>query len=513
MGFMGQADYQAVLNHMMLSSGLLWPIPITLDVDHTTAERIQSAPRLALLDQHGLCLAVMEVSECWKVDKPAEAFAIYGTYDLAHPGVAYLFQQSGTHYIAGNVSGVQMLQHYDFQSLRFTPSALRNIFEEKKWSQIIAYQTRNPMHRAAYHVTVEAAKKTNANLLLHPAVGMTNPGDIDHYTRVRCYQKMLSYYPQENVFLSVLPIAMRMAGPREAIWHALIRKNYGCSHFIIGRDHASPGKNAKGQGFYADDAAQVLAREKQSQLGIEIVPMEEMVYDSAKKNYCTVSQVSDPNTIQRISGTEFRRRLQAEVDVPEWFSFPEVVAELRRSYPAKNQQGFTVFFTGLSGAGKTTLADALLSRLREFGGRRVSLFDGDEVRKQFSGHLGFSKEDRDSNILRMGVVAREITRHQGIVLCAFIAPYETIRQQVRQMIEQHGGFVEVYVATPLSICEARDRKGLYAKARAGEISHFTGVDDPYECPVKPDVIVDTRDNDTEKALQSILLCLKKLGYV
>jgi sulfate adenylyltransferase len=369
------------------------------------------------------------------------------------------------------------------------------------------------MHRAHQELTFRAAQLAEANLLLHPVVGMTKPGDVDHYSRVRCYEQLLNHYPEQTTTLSLLSLAMRMAGPREALWHAIIRKNHGCSHFIVGRDHAGPGDNSQGQPFYGPYDAQELVAAHQEELGIQMVPFQEMVYVRERAEYVAINEVHTGETVLNISGTEFRRRLQEGLEVPEWFSYPAVITELRKTYPPRHKQGFTVFFTGLSGAGKSTIANALQVKLLELGGRSVTLLDGDIVRKHLSSELGFSREHRNINILRIGFVASEISKNGGIAICAPIAPYAVARQEVREMISAVGGFLEVYVATTLEVCEQRDRKGLYARARAGLIKEFTGISDPYEVPENPELALDTGECTPDEAAQRIILKLESLGYI
>jgi sulfate adenylyltransferase len=353
----------------------------------------------------------MDVEDIWQPDKKEEALQIFGADDDAHPGVYYLHSQAGPVYVGGRVYGVQPPHHYDFIKHRSTPAELREQFKKVGWRKVVAFQTRNPMHRAHQELTFRAAQQAEANLLIHPVVGMTKPGDVDHYSRVRCYQHLLDHYPVQTTALSLLPLAMRMGGPREALWHAIIRKNYGCTHFIVGRDHSGPGKNSKGADFYGPYDAQELVAMHEEEIGIKMVPFEAMVYVDEKAEYIPFSEVKESDTVRNISGTEFRRRLQEGLDIPEWFSFPEVVAELRRTYPPKHKQGFTVFFTGLSGAGKSTIANALLTKLLEMGERPVTLLDGDIVGKNLSSELGFSKEHRNLNLTRIGYVASEIVKH------------------------------------------------------------------------------------------------------
>jgi sulfate adenylyltransferase len=512
-GFLGQADYEAVVEGMRLADGTLWPMPITLDVTEAFAESLSVGGKLALRDQEGVMIAILDVQDIWTPDKHREAELVFGADDLAHPAVNYLHNYAHPVYVGGRLYGCQPPVHYDFKHLRDTPTELRARFEKLGWRKVVAFQTRNPMHRAHQELTFRAAKQVEANLLIQPVVGMTKPGDIDHFTRVRCYEHLLDQYPEQTTTLSLLPLAMRMAGPREAVWHALIRKNYGCSHFIVGRDHAGPGPNSKGEDFYGPYDAQELVVEHQEELEIEMVPFRQVVYVANKAQYVPRDETEEGDDILSISGTEFRRRLQEGLEIPDWFSYPSVVQELRKTHPPRHQQGFTVFFTGLSGSGKSTIANALMVKLMEMGGRRVTLLDGDVVRKHLSSELGFSREHRDLNIMRIGFVASEITKNGGIAICAPIAPYAATRRAVKEMVSAGGGFVEVHVATSLEVCEERDRKGLYAKARAGIIKEFTGISDPYEAPENPELSIDTQDITPDHAAHLVLVKLESLGFI
>ena len=512
-GFMGADDYDAVLANLRLADGLLWPIPITLDVNTAFADSVEPGARIALRDPEGVLIATLDVDSKFIPDKNAEALAVFGSADEAHPAVHYLNHQANDVYLGGRLTGVEPSRHYDFKHLRNSPAQVRERFEKLGWRRVVAFQTRNPMHRAHQELTFRAAKETEANLLIHPVVGMTKPGDVDHFTRVRCYEHLLSHYPDQTTMLSLLPLAMRMAGPREALWHALIRKNYGCTHFIVGRDHAGPGVDSKGKPFYGPYDAQELMEAYADELDITMVPFKNMVYVEDRAEYQPQDEVAEGTNVLQISGTELRRRLREGLEIPEWFSFPDVIAELRKTHPPRYRQGFTVFFTGLSGSGKSTIANALMIKLLELGGRRITLLDGDIVRKNLSSELGFSKEHRDLNILRIGYVASEITKNGGIALCAPIAPYAATRRSVRELIEPVGGFLEVHVATPLEVCESRDRKGLYAKARAGLIKGFTGIDDPYEDPAEPEMRIDTTTLTPDLAAHRILIKLKSMGYI
>jgi len=513
-GFLNRADYEGVCHNMRLSSGLLWPMPITLDVTEDFAKSLKpGSSKVALRDPEGVMLAVLNVGDVWQPNRSAEAKSVFGTTSKAHPGADYAINKSNPWYVGGTLEGLQGPAHYDFRSLRLTPSELRAEFSRLGWRRVVAFQTRNPMHRAHQELTFRAAKQVEANLLIHPSVGMTKPGDVDYFTRVRCYQLLLSKYPQGTVKLAMLPLAMRMGGPREAIWHGLIRKNHGCTHFIVGRDHAGPGNDTDGKPFYGPYDAQELFKTHQADIGVTMVPFNMMVYLEDQDKYVPDNEVPKGSRVLNISGTELRQRLNEGRDIPAWFTYPEVVQELRRSYPPRHKQGVTIFFTGLSGSGKSTIANVLLTKFLETGGRPVTILDGDLVRKHLSSELGFSKEHRDINIRRIGYVASEITKNGGIAICAPIAPYDAVRSHVREMVEPFGGFVLVYVATPVETCEQRDRKGLYAKARAGIIKEFTGISDPYEVPEKAEVVINTTDLSPEEAAQEIILHLEQQGFI
>ncbi len=512
-GFMGRADHERVCREMRLADGTLWPMPVTLDVSREFAAKLAGAKQIALRDPEGVMLGVIEIAEMWEPDREVEARAVFGTLDTRHSGVDHLLNRTHPVYVGGRVRALELPHHYDFRHVRATPREVRAGFEQLGWTRIVAFQTRNPMHRAHLELTFRAAQIAEANLLIHPVVGMTKPGDIDHYTRVRCYEKLIAHYPAQTTQLSLLHLAMRMGGPREALWHAIIRKNHGCSHFIVGRDHAGPGNGSDGKPFYGPYDAQELVARHQDELGIRMVPFQEMVYVQERAQYVPADEVKPGETVLNLSGTELRRRLHEGLDIPDWFTYPEVVEELRHTHPPRHRQGFTVFFTGLSGAGKSTIANALLVRLLELGTRPVTLLDGDIVRKHLSSELGFSKEHRNLNVQRIGFVASEIVKNGGIALCAPIAPYAESRKTAREMVGQYGAFIEVHVATPLEVCETRDRKGLYALARAGKIKEFTGISDPYEVPEVPELRIDTSDIGPDEAVQRIVLKLEALGLI
>ena len=512
-GFMNRADYESVCHDMKLASGLLWPMPITLDITEEIAKTLKpGSSKVALRDPEGVMLAVLHVEDVWQPDRNAEAKAVFNSTSKAHPGADYTINKSNPWYAGGRLQGTQAPSHYDFRSLRLTPAELRGEFARLGWRRIVAFQTRNPMHRAHQELTFRAAKQVEASLLIHPVVGMTKPGDVDYFTRVRCYQLLTAKYPSGTVKLALLPLAMRMGGPREAIWHALIRKNHGCSHLIVGRDHAGPGKDTDGNPFYGPYEAQEVFKKHEAEIGVTMVPFNMMVYLEDQDKYFPTDEVPKGARVLDISGTELRQRLNEGRDIPSWFTYPEVVQELRRSYPPRHKQGVTIFFTGLSGSGKSTIANVLLTKFLETGGRPVTLLDGDLVRKNLSSELGFSKEHRDINIRRIGYVASEITKNGGIAICAPIAPYDATRKYVRSLIDPVGGFILVHISTSVEVCEQRDRKGLYAKARAGILKEFTGISDPYEEPKDAEVVINTADLTPEEAAQEIILHLEREGF-
>ena len=514
-GFLNEKDYFSVLENMRMADNSLWPIPINLDVSKIFAKDLKINQKISLRDPEGVILAILEISDIYTPNKEKEAELVFGTHDIAHPSVNYLHNKAGDVYLGGKIIGIQPVVHYDFRAIRDTPNELRSFFHKVGWDRIVAFQTRNPLHRAHQELTFKAAKEAQANLLIHPVVGMGKPGDIDHFTRVRCYEAVINQYPATTTSMSLLNLAMRMAGPREAIWHGLIRKNHGCTHLIIGRDHAGPGSDSNGDSFYGPYDAQKLFKEYEDEMGIEMVDFKHMVYVQERAQYEPFEEIKDKDkiTVLNISGTELRRRLNEGLDIPEWFSFPSVVKELRKTKPARSKQGFTVLFTGFSGSGKSTIANALLIKLMEMGGRPVTLLDGDVVRKNLSSELGFSKEHRDLNIRRIGYVASEITKNGGIAICAPIAPYASTRDAIREDIEKFGAFIEIHVATSIEECERRDRKGLYKLAREGKIKEFTGISDPYDVPQCPELSLETEDIDVDKCAHQVILKLESMGLI
>lgn len=512
-GFLNQDDYSSVLSDMQLKSGSIWPIPITLDVSKEFAESVSVGDKIVLRDHEYFALAILTIESIWQPDEKAEAQAVFGTEDVTHPGVNYLMNEEMPVYLGGALEKIELPRHYDFSEYRHTPEEIKQEFADCSWQKIIAFQTRNPLHRAHIEMNLNAARELDAGILIHPVVGMTKPGDVDHYTRVRCYKAVMPRFPKDSAILSLLPLAMRMAGPREALWHALIRKNFGCTHFIVGRDHAGPGTGSDGKPYYGPYDAQDLLKKHEKEIGIEMVPFKMMVYASDKKKYFPVDEIPEGSESKSISGSELRQLLRDGAEIPEWFSYPEVVDELRKTKPKQSKRGFTIFFTGLSGSGKSTLANALMVKLLEDGRRPVTLLDGDIVRTHLSSELGFSKKDRSVNVRRIGFVASEITKNGGIAICAPIAPYQADRRFNRDLIEPLGGYIEVHVNTPLEVCEARDAKGLYAKARAGALKEFTGISDPYEEPKNAEIVQSSVEEAPAEIVEKIIAKLQEEKYL
>ncbi|KII92729.1 hypothetical protein PLICRDRAFT_51092 [Plicaturopsis crispa FD-325 SS-3] len=514
-GFLNEADYKSVVDTLRLADGTLFPIPVTLDVSEEDVQRLSIVPgaRIALRDpRDDEPLAIITVDDIYTPDKVHEAVKVFGADDPAHPSVAYLRKSVKELYIGGKVQAIQPPMHFDYVALRYTPSELRSHFKKLAWRKVVAFQTRNPMHRAHRELTVRAARQRQANVLIHPVVGLTKPGDVDHYTRVRVYEAIMAKYPNGMGHLALLPLAMRMAGPREAVWHAIIRKNYGATHFIVGRDHAGPGKNSHGKDFYGPYDAQYLVTEYHAELQIEMVPFQMMTYLPSTDEYQPVDEVPVGVQTLDISGTELRRRLKTGAPIPDWFSYDAVVKTLRESYPPRDKQGFVLLLTGHYNSGKDTIAKALQVTLNEQGGRSVSLLLGETVRQELSPELGYSREDRHQNLQRIAFVAAELTRAGAAVIASPIAPHEHSRQAARSTVLGSGGaggnFFLIHVNTPLEHCEKTDRKGFYAKARRGEIKGFTGVDDVYEPPADADLTVDVTTQSIPEIVHSIILLLE-----
>lgn len=508
--FMGKADYERVLTEMRLTNGVLFPIPLALPVDED--ELPSWGEQITLSDSRNNTIAVMQIEEVYHWDKLRETRLALGTTDPRHPLVSEM-NTWGNVYISGALKVIDLPKYHDFVDLRKTPAQTREILSSLGFENVVAFQTRNPMHRIHEELTKRAADDVNGSLLIHPVVGMTKPGDVDHYTRVRVYKTMVDqYYDPQRTLLSLIPLAMRMAGPREALWHAIIRRNYGATHFIIGRDHAGPGKDSNGNPFFGPYEAQMMLSQYGEEIGVLPIEFKELVYLADEDRYEQRSEVPEDARIFSISGTQVREDYLAKGELlPDWFTRQETAEILQKMYPPRHEQGLCLWFTGLSGSGKSTTAEILTSLLLERG-RQVTLLDGDVVRTHLSKGLGFSREDRDTNILRIGFVAGEIARQGGIVIAAAISPYRATRNEVRKMVGEDR-FVEIFVDTPIEVCEERDVKGLYARARRGQITGFTGVDDPYELPVDPEVTLHTVDMTAEDNARKIIAYLEDGGYL
>jgi len=514
-GFMNQREYESVVKNTALIDGTVWPIPYYLDLSVEQAESINIGDKIALHDVEGFMPAVLTVESKWKPDKQKEADNIYGTKDTEHPGVDYLLNTVGDVYIGGKVDAVQLPFSYDFETLRFTPTELRQHFDKLGWRSIVAFHTSKPMHAVHYEMTMRASKQANAHILIHPVVGMAKPGDLHYYSRVHCYEAILKQYPKSLVSLALIPMAMRMAGPREALMNAIIRQNYGCTHYIVGTEHAGPPNvRDSGKRFYPTGASQQYIEQYKDDIDIEIIKLEELCYDEDKEKFVTRTSTKQALCSSKsFSNTRILNSLLKQEDIPKWVTYQEVLNVLRKAYPPRSEQGLTLFFTGLSGSGKSTIARIIYAKFIEEDKRAVTLLDGDVVRLNLSSELGFSRKDRLINVSRIAYVASEITKNRGIAICAPIAPYTEMRRNARNNIEQYGAFVEIHVATSLEECEKRDRKGLYAKARKGIIPEFTGISDPYDIPEKPEIRIDTVEVSPVQAAQDVYLYLIREGYI
>ena len=511
-GFMGQDDYETVVDKMQLANGLLWPMPITFDVSAAFIDQhnINTSSKIALQDGEGFMLAVLSVASIWTPDKEREAEQVYGTTSTEHPGVHYLKEETHSVYIGGEIEGVQLPKYYVFDAYRRTPRQQRAEFANKGWKNVIGYQTSKIIHRLQREFLLDIIKEHQGQLLIQPVIGSTKPGDTHYYTRMHCYEAVLKYFPKQLTMLSIMPLSMRMAGARESLWYGIIHQNYGCTHFIVGPNHALPPQNDHAISY----KAQALIKQYENALEIKMIPVEEYQYVAECDCFLSASKLTKKGQQgRRFSEQKIREALHLDKIIPNWCSYPEVIQEMKAAYPPRLKQGFTLFFTGLSGSGKSTIAKIVNAQLIEHGSRPVTLLDGDVVRLNLSSELGFSKQHRDLNIRRIGFVANEITKNGGVAICAPIAPYTKSRRKVREQIEQYGSFIEIHVSTPLNVCEGRDRKGLYAKARKGIIPEFTGISDPYEMPEKPELAIDTSSISALEASQRVILYLFQKGYV
>jgi len=514
-GFLREKDYNSVVENMRISSGELWSIPITLSISEKNTEKFKNGDNIILKDEYGLSLAELINIEIYKPNLEKECKYVYSTNDDNHPSVNRILKNPNKYYIGGELKKISGINHYDFAEYRLTPDDVKNFYKENGWKTIVGFQTRNPMHRSHFELTKYALKMAgeDAKLLLNPVVGETQNCDVDYYLRVKCYIKLLRHYPENGVKLCLLPLAMHMAGPREALMHAIIRQNYGCTHFIIGRDHAGPSyKTKEGESFYGAYEAHDLVKIYEEELSIKIIFAPHIVYVDDLKDYRLITDVEEGMKVLNISGTEQRRMLENGEDIPEWFTYPEIADELKKFYKPRHKQGFCIYLVGLSGSGKSTIAQYLYNKLREIDTRTITILDGDVVRHNLSKGLGFSREDRSTNVRRIGYFASEIVKHGGICICANIAPYEDDRQYNRMQIGRN--YVEIYLNTKLEICEERDIKGLYKLARDGVIKEFTGISDVFEIPENSELILDGSNyNNIEKNVDEIVKYLSKKSLV
>lgn len=512
-GFMIRSDYESVLDRMRLQNDMLWPVPICLDIPESRGKSLETGQSAAIRDPEGFLLAIMEIEDIWPVEKEKEAKLLYGTTDTDHPGVYHLFNNTGEFYVGGKLEVLSLPLHFDFKQLRMTPVEVRNLYKKLGWQRVVGFQTRNVIHRPQFEITLSAMQRAKANLLLLPSVGMTLHADFNYYTRVRCYREIIKHYPPESAVLNLLPHYLKMTGPRDALMHMIMVKNFGCTHFVIGHGHASPRKKGNGDLYYTDENLMKTVHALEEEIGVRVVDFKKMIYLPFEDEHKTIDGVPDGTQSFSLTGNDIMERVKTGRKIPDWASFPEVVEELQTACPPPRKQGLTVFLTGLSGAGKSTIARVLYSKFLEIGDRPVTLLDGDIVRRNLSSELSFSKEHRDINVRRIGFVAEEITKNRGIAICAPIAPYAATRREIRRCIQAHGGFVVVHVATPIEECERRDRKGMYAKARAGLIKGYTGVDDPYEIPEFPELKIDTSNITPDEAAQEVLIYLGQKGFI
>ncbi|MBU0991306.1 MAG: bifunctional sulfate adenylyltransferase/adenylylsulfate kinase [Proteobacteria bacterium] len=513
-GYLGHLDYESVLDHMRLQDGTVFPMPVCLDVNDKIAGQIKVNDKVALRDQEGFLLAVLTVSDIFKPDKKKEAMKIFGTDDPDnHPGVRQFYHTVKDVYLGGMIEGIHLPVHYDFKEMRYTPSETHRKFSQNGWRNVIGFHVEGPLHCREKEMSLLAAREAGGSIFMQPTVGLKHPGDLDHYTVVRCHQEFSKKYPKNMMLLSLITLQKRGAGPREALWQAVVRRNYGCTHFMVTEDHADPFDHSDINRFYPLGAARELVEKYEEETGIKMVPLNRMVYSEDKAQYISAADVKEGMRVKDISREELKRRLEYDLEIPEWFSYREVINEMKYANPPRYKQGFTVFMTGLSGAGKSTLAKILLVKFLEMRNRPVTLLDGDIVRRNLSSELSFSKEHRDLNIKRIGFVASEITKNGGIAICAPIAPYEESRQYNRAQISKYGGYIEVYLSTSISVCEQRDRKGIYAKAKAGKMKGVTGIDDPYISPTNSEITIDTSEVTPEEAAQEVFLYLEEQGYI
>ena len=515
--YMNKNEYLSVLDNMRLLNGELFPLPINLMINKKKYDEIKEEKIVLLKDPTGLSIASLKIEEIFQPDINNECLKIYNSIDTRHPYISYLQSKKGCYYVAGKLEKVGDILHYDFKDIRKNPSEMKQFFKDNNWNTIVGFHVRNPIYKYHYEITkycLNQIEDDNPKLLIHPISGKTHSFDIDYNIRAKCYKKILKNYSQNTVTLSLLELAMRLAGPRETLLHAIIRKNYGCTHFIVLNDHAGPSISKKnGELFFEKNECSKLALQHENELGIKLIFPELIYYDSSVQKYLPVSQINDKKNIMKISGTDFRTMMEFGDDIPNWFCFPEIVKELKKFYRVRKDKGLCIYLVGLSGSGKSTIANFLKQKLDEIiGNKKITLLDGDVIRKNLSKGLGFSKEDRSTNIRRIGYVASEIVKHSGIVLCANIAPFEEDRSYNRRIIGNEGNYIEIYVNTKLDVCEDRDVKGLYKLARSGVIKNFTGISDPFETPEYANLEIDG-SNNIDQSLDIIIDYLRTNKYI
>lgn len=514
-GFLDEENYNSVVHNCRLTDGSLWAMPIVLPVNLEEHSKINGLSEIILKDKTGLPLAKMKVTSIFKPNLIEECEKVYGSSDTNHPYVKIVLGQGDVYYYGGSVEKIHGVLHYDFTDDRLSASQSRTWIKENGWKTILGFQTRNPMHRSHFELTKYALNKlgNEAKLLLTPVVGVTQTCDVNYHVRTRCYQKLMKYY-DGNAKLVLLPLSMRMAGPREALWHAQIRKNYGCTHFVIGRDHAGPSyKKKDGSNFYGPYDAQDFVEQYKNEIGIDIITSKMIVYVENLAGYKPMDEVVEGDKVLNISGTEQRRLLKEGLPIPDWFSFPEIVEELRWEFKPLNRRGLCLYFVGLSGSGKSTIANYVKEKLMEREKHRnITLLDADIIRTHLSKGLGFSRADRSTNVQRIGYVASEIVKHYGICLCANIAPYADDRAVNRDLIGAEGNYVEIFMDTTLEECEKRDVKGLYKLAREGKIKEFTGISDPFERPENPELVLNGSDNIND-SVETVIKYLEEKEFI
>lgn len=489
-GYMAEADYDSVLRALRLANGRCFPLPVALDLDMTTARTMETGKRIALRDGEGVAFAVLTVENVWRKDTARES-QILGVDDDT--------DRRGSYYVGGKVEGIRLPAHPFFAQLRPTPAALQQRIQERGFNRVLGVESAGAIHRHEHEIVTAAAAELDAAILLNPAIGTPDPDNQAQVVMIKCLLAVLPYFPPRTTLLALLDYPARKAGLREFLMQAILRKRCGATHFIM-RDIT--------QRMIDSDAR------LQSCLGeieMEAVAWPERSLSSTGRGIAGAPRAE--RTDKQFDPVQLVENLRRGEDLPEGYTFPQVATVLEAHYRPLKRSGFTLFFTGLSGSGKSTIAKIVQARVAERDPRPVTLLDGDIVRRKFSKGLGFSKQDRDTNVRRIGAAAADITKGGGIAICCPIAPYAETRKAVRGMIEPHGAMIEIHVATPIDVCERRDPKGLYKKAREGRIQNFTGVDDPYEQPVSPDVRIDASEGSPDCAANLVIAYMEENNLI